>query len=77
MFLKVASNNPAETIFRAFRETVEKFGLPSRVRIDRDGENVGVATFMLEHPKRGLGRKSAITGRSTHVFLSFIHSSTL
>lgn len=66
MFLKVSPNNRAETVFDAFVKGVEEFGLPSRVRMDRGGENVLVARYMIEHPERGPGRGSAITGRSTH-----------
>lgn len=66
MFLKVSPNNQAETVLDAFVQGVEEFGLPSRVRMDRGGENVLVARYMIEHPERGPGRGSAITGRSTH-----------
>ena len=65
MFLKVSPNNRAETVLDAFVQGVEEFGLPSRVTTDRGGENVLVSRYMIEHPERGPGRGSAITGRST------------
>ncbi len=49
-----------------FINGIRECGLPKRVRSDRGGENVGVARFMLEHPLRGPGRASFITGRSVH-----------
>lgn len=66
MFLNVAPNNKSDTVLHGFQQAVEEYGLPSRVRMDRGGENIGVATFMLEHPERGPGRGSVILGRSTH-----------
>ena len=45
---------------------VDEFGLPSRIRIDRGGENSLVSQFMLEHPERGPSRHSVIAGRSVH-----------
>lgn len=66
MYLKVAPNNRADTVLSAFTQAVDEFGLPSRVRMDRGGENIQVAAYMVEHPERGPNRGSAITGRSTH-----------
>ena len=49
-----------------FQNSIQKFGLPSRVRADQGVENVEVARFMLNHPLRGLDRKSFIVGKSRH-----------
>jgi hypothetical protein len=87
-FLKVSSNNRSCTVLNAFLGAVQEFGLPSRIRTDRGGENVEVVRYMLSHPERGPGRGSAITGKSTHnqrikgiymlgVFHIFIHCSTV
>jgi hypothetical protein len=65
VFLKCSSNNRADTVLECFREAVNVYGLPSRVRSDR-GENVGVSLYMLQHPMRGPGRGSMICGHSVH-----------
>lgn len=40
--------------------------MPSRVRSDEGGENVGISQYMLSHPDHGPGRGSMVTGRSAH-----------
>ena len=59
-----STNNRADTVLSLFQDAVNRYGMPSRVRCDRGGENVGVAMFMLEN--RGCGRSFVIAGRSVH-----------
>ena len=63
-FLKAATNNQDETAFAAFRSEVAEYGLPSRVRTDRGGENFLIGEYMLQN--RGTGHGSIIMGQSTH-----------
>ena len=64
VYLECSDNNKSATVHRLFLVAVDRFGLPSRVRSDFGGENVTVASHMLQH--RGTGRSSMITGGSTH-----------
>ena len=65
-FLHASANNRAETVLSVFMNAINEFGLPSRIRTDKGGENVLIAQYMLGHPDRGPGRGSIIAGRSTH-----------
>ena len=66
VYLACNTDNKSATVLHLFKEGVEKWGLPSRVRGDMGVENRDVARFMLNHPARGIGRGSYITGRSVH-----------
>ena len=66
MYLACNTDNTSATVLSLFENAVEKWGLPSRVRADMGVENRDVAWYMLNHPARGPGRGSYITGRSVH-----------
>ena len=66
VYLHCSSNNQADTVLDLFREAVATYGLPSRIRIDKGGENVDVAMHLLTHPLRGPGRGTVIVGKSVH-----------
>ncbi|XP_078379310.1 uncharacterized protein LOC144662391 [Oculina patagonica] len=66
VFLHASNNNKASTVLTLFKNAVSEYGLPSRVRCDKGGENYYVGSFMLNHPNRGPGRGSIIAGKSTH-----------
>ncbi|CAB4441421.1 unnamed protein product [Rhizophagus irregularis] len=64
VYLRCSGNNKAITVLSYFCEAVEKFGIPSRVRGDRGGENIKVAEWMIR--KKGINRGSYIGGSSVH-----------
>lgn len=64
VYLACSSNNRSLTVYQLFKEATEKYGMPSRVRSDKGGENVLVCQFMIT--QRGLGRGSHIAGSSVH-----------
>ena len=66
MYVHAGTNNRAETVTELFTRAIEEYGLPSTVRSDKGGENVGVSMYMLEYPLCGPGRGSMIVGRSVH-----------
>ena len=66
MYCYCSNNNEAQTVLSLFLDAVDVFGLPSRVRCDRGGENTLIGYYMLNHPLRGTGRGSIICGRSVH-----------
>ena len=66
VYVQCNTNNRAATVLRLFQGATETYGLPSRVRSDKGGENVMVALYMLNHPLRGPDRGSHIAGRSVH-----------
>ena len=66
VYLHCSSNNQAHTVLKLFMEVVTVYGLPSRIRTDKGGENVDVAMYLLTHPLRGPGRSTVIVGKSVH-----------
>ncbi|WAR13553.1 hypothetical protein MAR_027733, partial [Mya arenaria] len=58
VYLNVSNNNRADTVLYAFLEAVQQFGL------DKGGENVLVAEYMVEH--QPIVNRPFIAGRSVH-----------
>ncbi|XP_056432674.1 uncharacterized protein LOC130371069 [Gadus chalcogrammus] len=64
VFLRASSNNRSSTVLESFVNAVDRYGVPSRVRTDKGGENSSVCLMM--NLFRGFRRGSAIQGRSVH-----------
>ena len=62
VYMHLSNNNLSSTVLQSFCSAVSIYGLPSRVRSDKGGENVKVSEYMLKHPLRGPGRGSMIVG---------------
>ena len=45
--MKASTNNHTSTVMNLFMDAKDKYGLPSRVRGDRGGENINIATYMV------------------------------
>ncbi|KAF3841708.1 hypothetical protein F7725_023659 [Dissostichus mawsoni] len=52
VYLSAATNNRAATVLRSFLEAANVYGVPSRVRSDKGGENVDVARYMVANRER-------------------------
>lgn len=68
--LQVSCDNRAETVLEVFSSGVSQYGLPSRVRGDRGGENVQVANFMEE--VRGPNRGSYLWGPCVNLRMLYL-----
>ena len=66
VFLQCSNNNTAFTVLQLFKQAIQKYGLPSRVRSDKGGENTQVPWYVLTHPLHGPDKGSHIAGRSVH-----------
>ena len=64
VYLQCSTNNKAESVFSYFWKATREFGVPSRVRSDKGGENTQVCSFMVS--QRGTSRGSHIAGPSCH-----------
>ena len=63
-FLNASTNNRAATVKQLFIEATKAHGIPSRLRMDKGGENQEAAQVITNQP--GPGRGSAIQGTSVH-----------
>ena len=58
--LHASTNNTANTVLQLFLNAIQKYGVPSRMRADRGGENIEVSVWMIKH--RGALRASFMWG---------------
>lgn len=62
--IRAGNKNSAPVVLNVFRDAVKEYGLPSRVRGDRGGENRDVAILMIM--VRGRNRGSFLWGTLVH-----------
>ncbi|VDB89332.1 unnamed protein product [Peniophora sp. CBMAI 1063] len=62
--LRAGNSNSASTVLKVFKEATDQYGIPSRVRGDRGGENRDVAIVMIL--VQGPDRASFLWGTSTN-----------
>jgi hypothetical protein len=60
--MRASNNNSADTVLDVFVEAIQEYGVPSRVRGDRGGENRDVSILMIL--LRGVNRASFMWGSS-------------
>ena len=60
------TTNTAATDVSAFLTPVSEYGIPSKIRVDRGGENMIVARWMLDHSLLRSDEQCVIAGRSVH-----------
>ncbi|XP_069131960.1 uncharacterized protein [Argopecten irradians] len=63
IYLRAGTNNKSATVLRLVVDGVLEYGLPSRIRADKGGENVQVALFMNLMRE---GENGCLTGHSQH-----------
>ena len=64
VYMQCSTNNYKETVLGLFNNAVDSFGVPSRLRTDKGGENTLLWSEMVT--LRGSNRGSYLAGSSTH-----------
>ena len=65
--LKASTNNRVMTVLELFLDALDEYGMPSRMRGDRGGENIYCAIYMVM--RNGPDRSSFIWGSWVHLVL--------
>ncbi len=58
VYLHCSNNNRTNTVLNLFKEAIDEWGLPSRVRCDQGGENTDVACYVVPSQARNKKRVS-------------------